>query len=80
MGKDVARPKNVAVSIRQPDSDVARILLTYCMAVSFEMSRIQCGKALSDEIHEGHDEYMPGYPPMSPVTVSLFYSRAFMKF
>ena len=54
--------------------------VTYFMAVSIEMAKIKCGKALRDEIEEGNDEYMPGYPPMSPVTDSVFYSRTFMTF
>ncbi len=63
---------------RQKDAYLRAV--TYCMAVSIEMSKIKCGKAMIDEIHEGNDEYMPDYPPMSPVTHSVFYSRAFMTF
>ena len=51
--------------------------IAFAMAFATELANSAFAKQLRQRLESGIDEYMPGYPPMSPVTDSHFYCSTY---
>lgn len=52
----------------------------YAMSLATELANSGFAKQLLKRLESGIDEYMPGYPPISPVTDSHFYCSTYMSY
>ena len=54
--------------------------ISHAMALATELANSGFAKQLLQRLESGIDEYMPGYPPISPVTDSHFYCSTYMSY
>jgi hypothetical protein len=54
--------------------------VSYAMALATELANSGLARQLLERLESGIDEYMPGYPPISPVTDSHFYCSTYMSY